>query len=62
MKNKKILKQKNLTKTNKKGGEKLPYKTVRKWIRGYYYYNSKGKRVHVRGHYKYVQIWVPRKW
>ena len=36
---------------------KMPYKWVRKWVPGYYYYKN-GKRVHVRGHYKRVQVWV----
>ncbi len=39
----------------------MVWKTVRKWVKGYYYWRD-GKRIHVKGHYRYVEIWVPKRW
>jgi len=35
----------------------MVWKIVRKWVPGYYYARN-GRRVHVRGHYKQVKIWI----
>ena len=48
-------------KNNKKEGKDMPYMRKRVWVPGYYYYTRSGKRVHVRGHYKYITVWVSPK-
>ena len=56
----KDFKEENISDNNEKEDEKMPYKWVRRWVPGFYYY-KKGKRIHVKGHYKWVRIWVPSK-
>lgn len=36
----------------------MAWKIVRKWIPGRYIIRNR-KRVHIRGHYRKVKIWVP---
>jgi len=32
----------------------MPIKRI--WVPGYYYYDKYGRRIYVRGHYKYVNV------
>jgi hypothetical protein len=60
-KNEKVLKESVLSENNKKELKKMPYKWVKRWVRGHYRRVGR-KKIRVRGHYTWVRIWVPRKW